>query len=320
MSCAARSTPTPRGGGMYATDASHYQVMPRCVVLPRDEADVAAVVRIAREHRVPITGRGAGTSLAGQTFGPGIVLDFSKHMNQVLEVNADEGWARVQPGIVRDHLNAQLAEHDLFFAPDPATTSRATLGGMINNNSSGMRSVKYGMTIDHVLALRVMLADGSVLELDANTQEATTQSIRETIGKLVDQCRADVEARYPKVMRRVSGYALDALLDENSRNLAHLIVGSEGTLGLVLEAKVKLVPTPGATALCIVHFDELIESLRHVPAMLEHEPSAIELLDEIIVSESMTNPATKAYAGFYEGTPELRAGRGVHGPRKNPRK
>lgn len=289
--------------GMYATDASHYQVMPQSVVVPIDEADVAAVVAVARDHNVPITGRGAGTSLAGQTFGPGIVLDFSKHMNQLLEVNAEEGWARVQPGIVRDHLNAQLADHGLFFAPDPATTSRATLGGMINNNSSGMRSVKYGMTIDHVIALRVMLADGRVVELDANTQEESAGQLREVVGGLVDQHRDEIEARYPKVMRRVSGYALDALLDGNRRNLAQLIVGSEGTLGLVLEAKIKLVPTPGATALCIVHFDDLIESLRHVPAMLEHKPSAIELLDEIIVSESMTNPSTKSYASFYEGTP-----------------
>ena len=299
--------------GMYATDASHYQVMPRCVVMPRDEADVAAVVGVASELGVPITGRGAGTSLAGQTFGPGIVLDFSKHMNQVLEVNVDEGWARVQPGIVRDHLNAQLAEHGLFFAPDPATTSRATLGGMINNNSSGMRSVKYGMTIDHVLALRVMLADGTAIELDDAELHGLTvpferdgdplANLSRAITELVDQHRAEIQSRYPKVMRRVSGYALDALTDESKRNLAHLIVGSEGTLGLVLEAKVRLVPTPGATALCIVHFDDLIESLRHVPAMLEHRPSAIELLDEIIVSESMTNPATKGYADFYEGTP-----------------
>ncbi len=299
--------------GMYATDASHYQIMPRCVVVPRDEADVAAVLSVAREHSVPITGRGAGTSLAGQTFGPGIVIDFSKHMNQLLEVNTDEGWARVQPGIVRDHLNAQLAEHGLHFAPDPATTSRATLGGMINNNSSGMRSVKYGMTIDHVIALRVMLADGSIIELDTTQPDDKASPLQpdgerltnlsQAIDQLISQHHGEIQAKYPKVMRRVSGYALDALLDANHRNLAHLIVGSEGTLGLVLEAKVKLVPTPGATALCIVHFDDLIKSLRHVPAMLEHNPSAIELLDEIIVSESMTNPATKAYAGFYEGTP-----------------
>jgi len=293
----------PARRGMYATDASHYQVMPRVVVVPRDEADVAAVVRIAREQGVAITGRGGGTSLAGQTFGAGIVLDFSRYMNKLIEVNAQERWARVQPGIVRDHLNEQLTAHDLHFAPDPATTSRATLGGMINNNSSGMRSVRYGMTIDHVLALRVMLSDGSIVELDTQQGGGKSAELRRSIDVLIDTHREEIERRYPKVMRRVSGYALDALLHSENRNLAMLIVGSEGTLGLVLEAKVALVPTPGATSLCIVHFHDLIESLRHVPEMLEHEPSAIELLDEIIVNESRTNPATRGMAGFYDGEP-----------------
>ncbi len=307
----------PTHRGMYATDASHYQMMPRCVVVPKDEADVAEVVRIAREHRIPITGRGGGTSLAGQTFGPGIVLDFSKYMNRVLQVNTQERWARVQSGIVRDHFNSQLAKHKLHFAPDPATTSRATLGGMINNNSSGMRSVRYGMTIDHVIALSVMLSDGSIVEL-APSQVSELQrdgqappethidrktQLDKQINQLINTHRDEINRRYPKVMRRVSGYALDALLDADKRNLAHLIVGSEGTLGLVLEATVRLTPTPGATALCIVHFHDLIESLRHVPAMLEHDPSAIELLDEIIVSESMTNATTRDFARFYEGTP-----------------
>jgi len=302
----------PARRGMYATDASHYQVVPRCVVVPKDEDDVAALMRIAREHQVPITGRGGGTSLAGQTFGPGIVVDFSKHMNALLELNAQERWARVQPGMVRDHLNQQLAEHGLHFAPDPATTSRATIGGMINNNSSGMRSGVYGMTIDHVLALRVILSDGAVVELDAhdNTPAIRLQpdgkrlaTLRTGIDQLIANHRDEIQRRYPKVQRRVGGYALDALFDERNRNLAHVIVGSEGTLGLVLEATVKLTPLPGATALCIVHFDDLIESLRHVPAMLEHKPSAIELLDEIIVGESMTNPSTRDLAGFYQGTP-----------------
>lgn len=289
--------------GMYATDASHYQMVPGAVVVPKDERDVDEAVRFASKRSIPITGRGGGTSLAGQTFGTGIVLDFSKHMNKLIEVNLNERWARVQPGIVRDHLNAQLAEHGLFFAPDPATTSRATVGGMINNNSSGMRSVVYGMTIDHVLALKVMLSDGAVVELDASPGEGRAAELHNAVGRLIATHRDEIGRRYPKVMRRVSGYALDALANAQTPNLAHLVVGSEGTLGLVLEAKVRLVPTPGATALCIVHFDDLIESIRHVPTMLEHGPSAIELLDEIIVSESMTHPATRGYAGFYEGTP-----------------
>ncbi|MFA7236458.1 MAG: FAD-linked oxidase C-terminal domain-containing protein [Phycisphaeraceae bacterium] len=340
--------------GIYATDASHYQMMPRWVAVPRDEEDVGRIVAFAGERGVPITGRGGGTSLAGQTFGRGIVVDFSKYMNAVLEVNEHERWARVQPGVVRDHLNQRLSGSKLFFAPDPATTSRATVGGMINNNSSGMRSVIYGKTIDHVIALKVMLDDGTVCWFeDCDTDRWSDQSAggsREAelyrgVGQIIKANRDEIVRRFPKVMRRVGGYNLDEFapgsapgsgpgnvpprggtqggarprkelalpwlgegmktFGDNFRgwNLSKLICGSEGTLGLVLEAKVNLAPVPGATALCVVHFNELIESLRPVPEMLTHKPSAIELLDEIIIRESRTNPATAEYADFFEGNP-----------------
>ncbi|MCH5377306.1 MAG: FAD-dependent oxidoreductase, partial [Planctomycetes bacterium] len=151
--------------GMHATDASHYQMMPACVVVPRDEADCIAAVEIAGRHGAPMTPRGGGTSLSGQTFGTGVVVDISKYMDQVLEVNVEQRWARVQPGVVRDRLNAQLAPYRLHLAPDPATANRATVGGMIGNNASGTRSIVYGKTIDHVLSCKVVLADGTVMEL-----------------------------------------------------------------------------------------------------------------------------------------------------------
>ncbi len=310
--------------GMYATDASHYQMMPRVVVVPADEDDVVATMAVAREQGVPITGRGGGTSLAGQTFGTGIVLDFSKHLHALLEVNEAEGWARVQPGIVRDQLNKQLKPTGLHFGPDPATSSRATLGGMINNNSSGTRSIVFGKTIDNVLALKVLLADGTIAWLDPRPPEGwraqaerddTLGHIYRGVGKLIVANHDEIDRRFPKVMRRVGGYNLDYLPtngqatdappdDATPWNLAHLICGSEGTLALVLEAKVKLVPLPAATALCIVHFHDLIESLRHVPAMLEHGPSAVELLDRIILREARINPAARQYADFIDGDPE----------------
>jgi len=310
--------------GMYATDASHYQMMPRVVVVPADEADVVATMAVARELGVPITGRGGGTSLAGQTFGTGIVLDFSKHLNQLLEVNEAERWARVQPGIVRDQLNKQLKPTGLHFAPDPATSSRATLGGMINNNSSGTRSIVFGKTIDNVLALKVLLADGTTAWLDPRKPEAwRTQAKRDDtlgkiyrgVGELIAANHEEIDRRFPKVMRRVGGYNLDYLPtrgqaadappdDQTPWNLAHLICGSEGTLGLVLEAKVKLAPLPRATALCIVHFHDLIDALRPVPAMLEHHPSAVELLDRIILREARINPSSRGYADFIDGDPE----------------
>lgn len=307
--------------GIHATDASHYQMMPACVVVPMDEADVIAAVRIAVEHGMPVTARGGGTSLAGQTFGPGMILDCSKHMNNVLEVNAEQRWARVQPGVVRDQLNAQLQPLGLHFAPDPATSSRATVGGMIGNNSSGTRSVIYGKTIDHVIAAKVLLADGTVMTLrpcdtdqwsDLSAGPGREAEVYRGVGEVIRAHRDEIEARFPKTMRRVSGYNLDAFTGQAGAgpdrggepwNLCHLIVGSEGTLAVLLEATVKLVDNPKATAVCVVHFGDVIESLRHVPAMLTHNPSTVELLDDTIIVEARRNPSSAHLADFFEGAP-----------------
>ncbi len=311
--------------GIHATDGSHYQMMPACVVVPMDEQDVIAAVRIAAAHKMPVTARGGGTSLAGQTFGPGMILDCSKYMNNVLEVNAEQRWARVQPGVVRDQLNNQLKPLGLHFAPDPATSSRATVGGMIGNNSSGTRSVIYGMTIHHVTAMKVLLADGSLMSLD--DADADTWSNRSAgpsreaeiyrgVGEIIRANRDEIQARFPKTMRRVSGYNLDAFKNTTGGagpdpqdtsggwNLCSLIVGSEGTLGILLEATVRLVENPKATAVCVVHFDDIIESLRHVPLMLTHKPSTIELLDKQIIDEGRCNPSTIHLADFFEADPE----------------
>ncbi len=308
--------------GIHATDASHYQMMPACVVVPCDEQDVIEAVRLAAEYKIPITMRGGGTSLAGQTFGEGLILDCSKYMNKVLEVNSDEHWARVQPGVVRDQLNNQLKPLGLHFAPDPATSSRATIGGMIGNNSSGTRSIIYGKTIDHVMAVKVLLADGTILELDAcdteqwsdrSTGSSRAAELYRGVGEVIRANRGEIDARFPKTMRRVSGYNLDAFTGDGGScpsnndepwNLSSLIVGSEGTLAVLLEAKVRLVENPRATAVCVVHFDDVIESLRHVPAMLEHRPSTVELLDDSIIVEARRNPSSAHLADFFDGEPK----------------
>ncbi len=313
--------------GIYATDASHYQMVPSCVVVPRDEADCVRAVQLAAEHGVSMIPRGAATSLSGQTFGTGMVLDLSKYMDQVLEVNLDESWARVQPGVVRDRLNAQLAAERMHLAPDPATTSRATVGGMIGNNASGTRSIVYGKTIDHVLSCRVLLSDGTVVvleEKDLNQRRELARDdtpegrIYREIESIVDASRDEILARYPKVMRRVSGYNLDEFVDgagytgpiggrsqlsPRPWNLSNLFVGSEGTLGVLLEAKIRLTPLPKATALAIVHFDDILDSLRHVPTINAHGPSAVELLDRVVLSEAQVNAATRHMATFIEGDP-----------------
>lgn len=319
--------------GVYATDASLFQIVPRCVVVPLNEDDVQSVVKIAAKHSVPITPRGAATSLSGQTYGPGIVLDVSKHMNQVLEVDVDQQWARVQPGVVRDQLNAAVANHGLHFAPDPATGSRATIGGMIGNNACGTRSVIYGKTIDHVLECRVLLSDGTICHLAACDQQQWEQrasgngvSRREAelyrgVSEIISKHGNEIKKRYPKVLRRVSGYNLDEFVDgagytgdigprkshnqgHRSWNLSNLIVGSEGTLAIILKAKVRLTPLPKATALCVVHFDDLIESLRHVDSILPYGPAAVELLDDTVIAEAKVNPSTRHMATFFAGDPK----------------
>ncbi|WP_202617461.1 FAD-binding and (Fe-S)-binding domain-containing protein [Roseimaritima sediminicola] len=318
--------------GVYATDASLFQVMPACVVVPRDEQDILQTMRLAHRRGVPITPRGGATSLSGQTYGPGIVLDVSKYLNQILEVDVQGQWARVQPGVVRDQLNAAVAAHGLHFAPDPATGSRATIGGMIGNNTCGTRSVVYGKTIDHVLSCRVMLSDGTVCELDEvdaeqwqrraageNTGPREAELYR-GVGEIIDAHHDEILRRYPKVLRRVSGYNLDEFVDgagytgdigprrehnqgQRRWNLSNLIVGSEGTLALVLDAKVRLTPLPSATALCVVHFDDLVTALQSVDTMLQFHPSTVELLDATVMREAKINPATRDMAYFVSGDP-----------------
>lgn len=286
---------------LYATDASVYQIEPLGVVIPQTRGDLIATVRICRRHRCPITMRGGGTSQAGQAIGDGIVVDTSTHLNRLLEVNVEGRWARVEPGIVLDGLNAALAPHGLRFAPDISTASRATIGGMMANNSAGARSVLYGKTIDHVLEQHVILSDGSLAHfrpldpeaLDAacagtSLEAACYRMVRETTR----QCAGEIERRFPKVLRRVGGYNLDAFVDESAPfNLAKLMVGSEGTLAVVVEATVKLVPLPAAKAVLAIRFDDLLDALAATPAILAHRPSAVELMDGFILGHTRQSEA-----------------------------
>jgi FAD/FMN-containing dehydrogenase/Fe-S oxidoreductase len=301
---------------LYATDASIYQIQPIGVVLPRDEADVAAVLRVARQQRLPLLPRGGGTSLAGQVVGGGIQLDFTKYMHQVLEVNCDEGWAWVQPGIVLDELNQHVARFGLKFAPDVSPSNRATIGGMIGNNSSGMYSLVYGKTIDHVLELKVMLSDGSVTTLrplpdsDLDTllhSDSLEARCTRAVRRLAAQHAAEIEMRYPKVMRRVGGYNLDAFVPSRTTpfNLSHLIVGSEGTLAIILAAKVRLLPRPAQTAIGILAFDSLEAAFDAVMPCLECQPSAVEFMDEILLDLTRKSREYSAYlATFVQGEPQ----------------
>ncbi len=286
---------------LYSTDASVYQIEPTGVVVVRNRDDVLRTIEIARRHGVSITARGGGTSQAGQAIGSGLQLDTARFFNRVLEVDPAERWARIEPGIVLDELNAHLAPHRLRFAPDISTANRATVGGMISNNSSGARSVLYGKTIDHVLDLHVALSDGSVAhlrplapdELEAACAADTLEgACYRTIRRLGPAHADEIDRRYPKILRRVGGYNLDRFTDPaRPFNLAELIVGSEGTLGTVVEARVNLVPLPTAKAVLTLEFDDLLDALGATPAILEHRPSAVEVMDRFILDHARESPA-----------------------------
>jgi FAD/FMN-containing dehydrogenase/Fe-S oxidoreductase len=289
---------------LYSTDASVYQIVPRAVVVPRSAQDLTRIVEIAGRHGCPITARGGGTSQAGQAIGAGLVLDTSKHLNKILEVNIAERWALVEPGVVLDELNRQLRTHGLRFAPDISTANRATIGGMIANNSSGARSVLYGKTIDHVLELDVVLADATSAhlrrlnlgELDrACAAETLEGACYRAVREQASSCRDEIDARFPKILRRVGGYNLDEFVDPRAPfNLARIIVGSEGTLALVAAAKLALVPLPRSKAVLTIEFDDLLDALGATPAILGHKPSAIEVMDRFILDHARENAALDA--------------------------
>ena len=289
---------------LYSTDASVYQIEPAGVVVVRNREDVLRTIGTARRHGVSITARGGGTSQAGQAIGPGLQLDTARFFNRVLEVDPAGRWARVEPGIVLDELNAHLAPHRLRFAPDVSTANRATVGGMISNNSSGARSVLYGKTIDHVLDLHVALSDGSVAhlrplapdELEAACAADTLEgACHRVVRRLAPAHAEEIDRRYPKILRRVGGYNLDRFTDPaRPFNLAEMIVGSEGTLGVVVEARVNLVPLPGARAVLVLEFDDLLDALGATPAILEHRPSAVEVMDRFILDHARESPALDA--------------------------
>ncbi len=299
---------------LYSTDASVYQIEPLGVVVPRSREDLIRTVRICAELRCPLTMRGGGTSQAGQAIGAGIIVDTSKFLNRILEVNVQERWARIEPGVVLDELNAALRPNGLRFAPDISTASRATVGGMMANNSAGARSVYYGKTIDHVLEQEVLLSDGSVVhlgpvsvdDLDARCSSDTLESrCYSVVRRLAREHAGEIGRRYPKILRRVGGYNLDEFVEPGRPfNLAKMMIGSEGTLGVVLEAKVNLVPLPAGKAVLVIQFADLLESLSATPLILRHRPSAVEVMDRFILDYTKQNAALDALRrSFIDGDP-----------------
>ncbi|MFI6936706.1 FAD-binding and (Fe-S)-binding domain-containing protein [Streptomyces sp. NPDC050287] len=252
-------------------DASNYRRVPLGVVAPRDADDVAAVLEVCRERGVPVVPRGGGTSIAGQATGTGVVLDFTRHMNRLLSLDPEEATAVVQPGLVLDRLQEAAAPHGLRFGPDPSTHSRCTLGGMIGNNSCGSHSVAWGTTADSVRELSVVTARGARLRLGQGWQGAP-----EGLRALVEGELPRLRTGFPELPRRISGYALDALLPENGADVARAFCGSEGTLGVLTEAVVRLVRAPRARALAVLAYADESAAAEAAAGLLPHRPLTVE--------------------------------------------
>jgi FAD/FMN-containing dehydrogenase/Fe-S oxidoreductase len=279
---------------LYATDASNYRQVPIGVVMPRDAHDVVAAVEIARRHGAPILGRGAGTSLAGQCCNVAVILDFSKYMHHLVELNPHEKYARVEPGIVLDDLRAQAELHTLTFGPDPATHAQCTLGGMIGNNSCGVHSIMSGKTVDNIEELEILTYDGVRMRVGATGDEELERIIGEGgrrgqiyagLKAIRDRYADLIRTRFPKIPRRVSGYNLDDLLPENGFHVARSLVGSESTCVLVLEAKTRLVWSPPARALLVAGYPTVYDAADDVPRILGFGPIGLEGFDDLLVRD-----------------------------------
>ena len=269
---------------IYATDSSNYRHIPIGVVLPRTREDVINAVAACRRFGAPLLSRGAGTSLAGQCCNVAVILDFSKYLNRVLEVNPAEQWVRVEPGIVLDTLQGWVKPHGLFFAPDPATHSHCTLGGMLGNNSCGSHALIGGKTDDNTLELEVLLYDGTILTVGP-TSDDELQEILAAGGRrgeiyagllqLREEYAGLVRERFPDIPRRVSGYNLDDLLPEGGFDVARALVGSEATCVVILSAKLRLIENPSCRTLVVVGLPgHLRQAADAVPSILQHKPIA----------------------------------------------
>lgn len=294
---------SPADRGRYATDASIYQVMPVGVFVPRSSDDVKTALDICRDLSVPIVPRGGGTSQCGQTVGAGLVIDHAKHVRSIVNVDVENRTAEVEPGIVLDHLNAALKRHGLWYPVDVSTSAQATLGGMAGNNSCGSRSIAYGNMVHNVIGATAWTSDGSLLELGRyDSATGPARALGDYVKSLSDKLRPEIEAHWPKVLRRVAGYNLDIFNNQSEKpytadgsvNLAHLLVGSEGTLALTKTLSLRLSELPRTKVLGVVNFPtfyQAMDSAQHIVKLGDGILTAVELVDRTMIELSLQNPA-----------------------------
>lgn len=298
---------------VYSVDASIFEIPPAGIVIPKSPSDLLQAVAIAAHHRTPITARGAATGITGGCLGHGLILDLSKYFQEILKVDIENKFAVCQPGVIQDDLNSALAPFHYRLGPDTSTGNRATLGGMVANNSAGARSLRYGKMGDHIQQVRMLLSTGEILSFGPVTEEQwrlkRQQSDREgeiyrTLWDIKQNHAEEITKCFPPIPRRVSGYNLDELLKPMPFNPAKIIAGSEGTLGIITEITLGIVPCPNTLGLLLLFFDNLHDALDHVPTILEHHPISLEMLDSTIIEVGRTSPSLCGKLEWIPGHPQ----------------
>jgi FAD/FMN-containing dehydrogenase/Fe-S oxidoreductase len=298
---------------VYSVDASIFEVEPLGVVLPSSKDDLLLALKTAYEFKVPVTVRGAATGITGGCLGRGLIIDLSKSLTELLKFDPQKKTVLCQPGIIQDDLNRLLFPYGLRLGPDTSTGNRATLGGMLANNAAGSRSLYYGKMVDHVIAVEIARADGTLLQLGPLTQiewdaklslETHEGHLYRQVEKIRSTYREEIRLRFPAIPRRASGYNLDELISQEPPNLAKLIAGSEGTLGIATQITMRVVPKIQFSGLCLIFFHDLLEAFRHVTKLLTYKPIALELIDEQIIELGRLSPSLRGELNWLKGNPK----------------
>lgn len=298
----------------YSVDASIYEIEPTGIVIPKSKEDIQQIIHIANEFKISLIPRGAATGITGSCLGYGLIVDTSKYLNRILEINYEEEYVICEPGVVQDELNKALAAKGYRLGPDTSTGNRATVGGMLANNAAGAHSLLYGKMIDHILEVEMALSNGQCVlfkEIDDATwnikaaQEDTEGRIYREILRIKEIYKDPIIKHIPNIPRKASGYNLDELYKSPTLNVSKLIAGSEGSLGIVTSMKLRISRNPGLVGLCVLHFDSIEEGMRRIPELLTYQPIALEMIDHKIIEMGRLSPAMKGKLGWLKGEPAM---------------
>lgn len=298
---------------VYSIDASIFEIEPTGVIVPKTKTDLVTAVKILSESKIPMTVRGAATGITGGCLGKGFIIDLSTYFNHIHHIQIQDRYVLCEPGVVQDELNTQLAPFGYRLGPDTSTGNRATLGGMLANNAAGARSLRYGKMVDHIQEVELLLAGGELIRFSAidevewqKKRELKTQEgeIYRQVWLIKQEYGEEIKARFPSIPRRVSGYNLDELMTAAPLNISKLIAGSEGTLGIVTDLKLSIVPKTKETGLCLIHFHDMLRGMRAVPDLLRFNPLSLEMIDNQIIELGRASPSLRGVLEWLKGHPQ----------------